>query len=652
MSALAGILTFGSGAAVNEYDLAKMAAALDARGPDGGLDLVSGNIGMSYRAFHTNRESRIEVQPLITREGHMLTWNGRLDNRADLIRELKSRLPHASASEIPDSTIVMAAYLKWGKECFHRFVGDFCLGLWDNRVRILYLVRDVAGTRALKYHIDRDRIVWSTETAALLNLQNSSSEIDEEYIAGSMSLSPVRGLTPYKNIHSVKPAHVVTVAATGALRSERFWKLDPSKEIRYATDEQYQEHALHEFSEAIRCRLRSDRPVFAELSGGLDSSSIVCVADQLIRNGAAQTQRLETVSQVFDECPTSDERRYIRLIETQRQVPGHHINEDNFRLLAPVPDDVAILTPNPVVLSFGFHSQVRKAMDRGGARVLLSGLGGDQMFGGVSGAYPEVADLLASGRLIALNQSLGLWSKARKRSYLGLLWKDAIIRQFPQRLQAITCGRAGELPPWYNREFSSRMKLRERMLAREHLRSFPTHSGRDQAGGFLSAVKSISSCWRMEQFGIEDTYPYAHRPLVEFLQAIPLDQLMRPGENRVVMRRMLAGILPEEIAKRRTKGNPGEAIFRAIARESGRLRAVFEKSRLCERGYIDKEPLFAALDRARHGYEMHSAFLVQTISLEFWLRDLETRDSLTRSPAVVPRRLAWTHAAEPVSPAV
>lgn len=653
MSALAGILNFGSEAApVCEYDLATMAAALDARGPDGGFYLVSGNIGMSYRAFHTNRESRLEIQPLLTREGHMLTWNGRLDNRDDLIRELKSRLPQASADATPDLTIVMTAYLKWEKECFHRLVGDFCLALWDNRLRVLYLVRDVAGTRALKYRIDRDRIVWSTETAALLALQKSACEIEEEYIAGSMSLSPVRGLTPYKNVLSVKPAHVVTVKATGELRTERFWRLNSSRAIRYSTDEQYQEHALEQLTEAIRCRLRSDRPVFAELSGGLDSSSIVCLGDRVIRNGEAQTQTLETVSHVFDECPTSDERRYIRLVEAQRQIPGHHIKDEDFRLLAPLPNDVSIVTPNPVVLSFGFHSGIRNAMDRAGARVLLSGLGGDQMFGGVYGAYPEVADLLASGRLLALNQSLRAWSKAMKRSYAGLLWKDAIVRQFPQRLQAITTSRAPQLPSWYNGEFSRQMKLQERMLAKERLRSFQTHSARDQARGFLSAVRSISSCWRTEQFGIDVAYPFAHRPLVEFLQAIPLDQLMRPGENRVVMRRMLAGILPDEIASRRTKGNPREAIFRAIARESERLRLVFDNSRLCARGYIDKEPLFAALDRARHGYETHSAFLVQTILLEFWLRDLETRDSLTRSPAVVPRTLAWAHAGEPVTPAV
>jgi asparagine synthase (glutamine-hydrolysing) len=649
MSALAGILNFGSGAApVNEHDLAKLGATLDSRGPDGGFDTVSGNIGMSYRAYHTSRESRLEVQPLVSREGHMLTWNGRLDNRDDLIGKLN--LPHANT--VPDLTIVMAAYVEWEKDCFTRLVGDFCLALWDSRRRVLYLVRDIAGTRALKYHLDRDRIVWSTETGALLALQDRAWEIDEEYIAGAMSLAPIPGRTPYKNILSVKPAHVLTVKATGEVRSERYWRLDPSKVIRYSTDEQYQEHALEQFNDAIRCRLRSDRPVFAELSGGLDSSAIVCLADRLIEKREVQAPRLETVSHVFDECPTSDERRYIQLVEAQRQIAGNHIKDEDFRLLAPLPDDVAIVTPNPVVLSFGLHSGIRKAMDHAGSRVLLSGLGGDQMFGGVYGAYPEVADLFAAGRFLTLNQRLRAWSKTGKRSYVSLLWKDAIVRQFPQRWQAITTGRAAQLPRWYNQDFSRRMKLQERMLAKDPLRSFPTHSSRDQARGFLSAVKSISSCWRTEQFGIDVTYPFAHRPLVEFLQAIPLDQLMRPGENRVVMRCMLAGILPDEIASRRTKGNPREAVFRAIARESGRLRSVFDNSRLCARGYIDKEPLLAALDRARHGYETHSAFLVQTLSLEFWLRDLETRDSLTRSPAVVPGRIAWAHAAEPVTPAV
>jgi asparagine synthase (glutamine-hydrolysing) len=652
MSALAGILNFGSNPApVDEYALARMGAALNARGPDGGHDLVAQNIGMSYRAFHTNRESRGEAQPLVNSAGHMLTWNGRLDNREELISQLRGFLLEAR-HDIPDVNIVMAAYEKWNEECFVRLIGDFSLALWDGYLKILYLVRDAAGTRPLKYHIDDSRILWSTETSALLNVLDGSVEIEENFIADAMSLRPSSGITPFKNIKAIEAAHVLTLTAHGRLSIRRFWSLDPAKEIRYRTDEEYEEHGRFEFMEAVRCRLRADRPVFAELSGGLDSSSIVCLADKVIAEGRAQTSRVETVSHVFDDSPTSDERRFISLVETQRGIRGHHMIDEEHPLLTPLPEDIRIVSPNPIVLSYGYHSGVGAAMAPLGARVLLSGLGGDQMFGGIAGAYPEVADHLVSLRLIALHRSLRAWSRARKRAYLELLWKDAIVRLFPRRFQAMASKRPTPLPPWYSRGFVSRMKLHDRAVTDFAPKGFRKPSAKDQARGFVSTVNNISACWRNEQFGIEVTYPYVHRPLVEFLQAIPLDQLVRPGRNRVLMRQIMTGILPAEIAERRTKGNPSEAIFRAVGRESERLRSVFENSSLCARGYIEKEPFLAALDRARHGYEMYSAFLVQTISLEFWLRGLEEGPLLTRNLTAVPRKLSWEPAAGSVSPAV
>src|SRR5215203_4611116 len=627
MSAFAGILNFGNEPApVDEYAFSRMATALDSHGPDGGGNLINNRLGMSYRAFHTNRESRLEVQPFTSSEGHMLTWNGRLDNRDELIPQLRDYL-HRSV-DITDLSILVAAYEKWRKNCFGKLIGDFSLALWDAHLRVLYLVRDMAGARALKYHINGTRIIWSTETTSLLNFLGSC-ELDEEFIASALALVHTRELTPFKNIVFTKPAHVVTVTANGQLSKEQFWELDANKRIRYRTDDEYREHGLAEFKEAIRCRLRSDRPVFAELSGGLDSSSIVCLADKLVAEGLSEAPNVDTVSHVFENSPTSNESKYLSLVEAQRGKIGHRINDDEHPLLTPLPDDVRIVTPNPIVLSHGFHSGVCAAMNRAGSRVLLSGTGGDQMFGGVYGAYPEVADHLHALRLFALHRSLRSWSRALKRPYVELLWKDALVRLLPEHLQARALRKPSRFPPWYNREFVKRMKLDGRSASTTVPRSFRRPSERDQAAGFLSVVNMVSSCWRNEQFGIDVTYPYLHRPLVEFLQAIPLDQLLRPGRNRVLMRSMMTGILPDEIRERRSKGNPGEAFFRAIARESNRLRSEFQNSRLCAQGYIDKTALIAAFDRARHGYEKYSAFLVQTISLEFWLRGFEQRVSQT-----------------------
>ena len=427
MSAFGGILSFDN-TPPDPRLLSQIGHTLDARGPDGGGEFVAGNIGMSYRAFHTTAESRFTTQPLVTPQGQMLTWSGRLDNRDDLIRQLRNGLPRGPHSA--DSQIVMTAYSTWGDECFVRLLGDFCLALWDAHLKVLHLVRDLAGTRPLNFFIDEKWVAWSTELATLLDLFVTDPEVEDEYVAGYLARSPEPGLTPYKKILAVKPAYIVAFTQTGRRSERRFWGLDPNKQIRYRSDTEYAEHFLHEFRDAVRCRLRSDRPVFAELSGGLDSSSTVAIADSIIAKGEVETPRLETVSQVFDESSSSDERKFIRLMEEQRGITGHHISEAAYRLLSPVPDDLVIVTPNPILGSFGYHTGLCEAMQNSGARVLLSGLGGDELLGSNYSAYPELADHLISLKPLLLHRRIQNWSQALKDPILNCSGKARYGRHF------------------------------------------------------------------------------------------------------------------------------------------------------------------------------------------------------------------------------
>jgi asparagine synthase (glutamine-hydrolysing) len=623
MSAFCGILNFDNTPPEGRL-LSQMGRGLEARGPDGGDDVLGTNIVMGYRALHTTAESRWSVQPLVTPQGHILTWNGRLDNRDELIQQLRDDLPRGPHST--DSQIVMAAYLTWGDGCLVRLLGDFSLALWDPRLRILHLVRDIVGTRPLNFVRDEKRVAWSTELATLLDLFVTDPEIEDEYVAGYLARAPEPGLTPYKKIFAVKPGYVVTFTQTGRRSERRFWGLDPNKQIRYGTDTEYAEHFLHDFRAAVRCRLRSDRPVFAELSGGLDSSSTVAIADSIIRNGEAETPRLETVSQVFDESGSSDERKFIRLIEAQRGIAGHHISDAEYRLLSPVPDNLVIVTPNPILASLGYHTGLCEVMEKSGARVLLSGLGGDELLGSNYSAYPELADHLISLKPLLLHRRLQKWSQALKRSYLELLWQSAIRPTLPRKTRAaLTRGQANGIAVWFNPSYVKRMNLHERRLAPVDIFGFRLPSGADQVAGFLSIMQTVSLCFRREYSAIDTTYPYLHRPLVEFLHAIPFEQLVKPGENRSLMRRAMTGILPEKIAQRKTKGRPKEAILRALRREWSRLRPMFEDARVCAHGYMQAEPLLAALDRTKYGVETFSSPLIRTITLELWLRALEQR---------------------------
>src|SRR5258708_2167464 len=149
--------------------------------------------------------------------------------------------------------------------------------------------------------------------------------LNEEYIAGWFSMFPAVHLTPCVGIHSVPPSSSVLLGS-GKHNISKYWDLDPEKKIRYRTDAEYEEHFRNVFAKAVQRKLRSDSPILAELSGGRDSSSIVCMADTVIGRGAAETPRLDTVSYYDDSEPNWNERPYFSKVEEKRGRTGCHIN--------------------------------------------------------------------------------------------------------------------------------------------------------------------------------------------------------------------------------------------------------------------------------------------------------------------------------------
>jgi hypothetical protein len=191
------------------------------------------------------------------------------------------------------------------------------------------------------------------------------------------------------------------------------------------------------------------------------------------------------------------------------------------------------------------------------------------------------------------------------------------------------------LPSWIDERFVAQMNLHERHLGIPDGFGFDLPSRRDQAAGFLSVMRIVAKASYRARGGIEVSHPYLHRPLVEYLQAIPCEQRVRPGEARSLMRRSLRDLLPEKILKRQGKKGPEEALFRAVARQWPQLHPIFKDARVCASGYVDANALQATLERVRHGCETYSFAVIQTISLEFWLRALERRSLPAGNTAVM-----------------
>ena len=620
MSAIGGIVNF-NGAPVDDELLVRLGHGLDTYGPDGGLDVHQNFIGMVYRAFHTNRESRTERQPVVSSDGCILAWDGRLDNREELISLMRAELKNDHS----DSSIVIHAYKRWGAAFLTWIIGDFALSLWDSTSRTLFLARDPVGARLLFFHGNADRLIWSSRLEPLLQLEEIKLEVDDDYVAGFLSLRPKQQLTPYKNISAVPPANVLT-AKNGTVRLQRFWNLEPAKEIRYATDSEYEEHFTHLFSEAVGTRLRVDGPVWADLSGGLDSSSIVCVADEIIKNAPTQSTSIETVSAVFDESPSSDERRFIRHVEEKRGKAGHHFKESEYPLLVNFDSEDFRTIPNPLELWTEYHKGVRNDMRAQGARVLLCGIGGDELLTSSPDPYPELADLLVQLKLSHLHQRLQAWSLALKEPYLQVFLRHSLIPSLPRRLQRFykSRQRAKDLS-LFQPDFIKRFDLRDRLLGPKDIFGFQLPSSRGQAIAFLSVTDVISPGHLLAWGTLDISYPFTHRPLVEFLQAIPATQWIRPGETRSLMRRALQTYLPPKIVARKGKGNPAEATLRAVAREWPRLCELLRNALVCAGGYVDSAALNTLIEKPNFEREPAGLDVLRIAYLELWLRDIERR---------------------------
>lgn len=616
MSAIGGIYSF-EGDLVDETALVELDQGLASLGPDGGGYLKSGAVGMVARAFHTTKESRHEIQPLRSFTGQILCWDGRLDNREEMISILRDELH----GDFTDAGIVMAAYLKWGIDFLPRLIADFALSLWDPAHRSLILARDVIGARDLYYHVDHRGSTWSSDLRQLIRVARIKPEVDEHYIAGYLTRLPASSESPFKNVNLVPPAHAVLIK-DGDVQVRRFWVLNPDHEIRYRRDADYEEHFRQLFTEAVRCCMRSDGPVWSDLSGGLDSSSIVCVADQLIKSGEFEATELETVSCIRNESVSSNELKFIRYVEEWIGKQGYHLPESAFPIFSAEANEVSPI-PNALDIFASYHKQVNELMTANGARVRLCGSGGDQILNSVPSPSGALGDDLVCGKFVQLHKDLCTWSRALNKPYLKLFWEDAVepllSTKLQLRLKRDLIRRFSDL---YDPRFVRRTNIKERMLSPRDPFGFRLPSSRKQSVNFLTAVRSISAGYARVLQNIELRFPILHRPLVEFMQAVPRDQRIRPGEKRSLQRRALKNVLPPEVLNRRGKGNPSEAVFRALTREYARLHSLLSDSYVARYGFVNQQALLKVLERTRSG-DKRVGEIFRIIALEFWLRSLE-----------------------------
>jgi asparagine synthase (glutamine-hydrolysing) len=618
MSVQAGIWNL-NGEPVDRRLLGNLSHSLMRQGPDGESCEVSDSIALLYRPFHTTAESRREKQPYTSPRGFILTWDGRLDNREELL----CRFGHDLESDPTDVAIVAAAFDHWETHCFPELIGDWAVSIWMPQQRELIFAIDYMAIRHIFYDLNKDRIWWSTDLAALILLSGNKFQIDDDYIAGYFANDPDAHLTPYRGIREVPPGQSVRIH-NRKIRIERYWQFSPKSRIRYKRDAQYEEHFRHLFRQSVQRRLRSDCPVLAELSGGLDSTSIVCMADDLLAKRGAP--RLDTLSNFDKTEPHGDDFIYFQKVEAYRGRIGHHL--DVSKCVSSDSLEYPDFSAFPGCLGVGRTLQVERAniVRAGGYRAVLSGTGGDEFMGGVPDPREHLADLLVQAKFITLAKQLVAWSLVKRKPWIQLLWQSAILLLPPYLGRYLT--KEGQVEQWLKKEFTKRTQIAIRQLGPSEYFGLRLPTRRAYMACVLAMANKMSLHAPRLLALEEPRYPYLDKNLVEFIMSIPASQLLRPGERRSLMRRSLIGIVPPEILSRRSKQLATRTPIVALQNNLAQLETALHSSVASGMGYIDQARFFDAFRAAKNGKPVHTVRLLKTVALEFWLRDLIARGLL------------------------
>jgi asparagine synthase (glutamine-hydrolysing) len=481
--------------------------------------------------------------------GLRVAFSGRLHARDELLRLLD--LPRGAGCD--DAALVLAAYGRWADDCPARLLGDFAFVVWDPQRRRLVAARDAMGTRTLFYARTPDAWLLASEHGQLAAHRDAAFAPDEASLRRLLELDLAdRAMTYWRGVRRLPPGHVLTLdGAEPAVRP--YWRPDPRAEIRLPDREAYAERFRTLLAEAVRCRLDGPEPVGCLFSGGVDSSSVLSMA-HVVRDRAGPP--IKAFSMVFPAAPV-DDRRYVEPVRERFGAEIHYVPPP---VMAPVRDlDAALRRMRGPFVDAHHHvlEPLFSACVAGGCRVVLTGLRGDDVFGGLG----YLADRLGTLRLAGLRAELAAWSSVVGVPARRLFWSQCVL-------------------PWIAWARPLKRLVRPPALAASRLGSplaFPGGLARAEAIDLVTGPMTMLTTELFElnaaSHGLVPAYPLWDRRVVEFLLAAPVETRIGGGVTKRLLREAMSGLAPEANLRRRDKLSLAPFFRRGLVHED-RARVV------------------------------------------------------------------------------
>jgi|CXWL01.1.fsa_nt_gi asparagine synthase (glutamine-hydrolysing) len=637
MCGIAGIFDF-QGRTVEADDITRMCDALIHRGPDEAGFHVADGLALGMR-----RLSVIDVeggsQPVRNEDGTVwVVFNGEIYNFRELRRDLENA-GHIFETHT-DTEVIAHLYEEHGVSCVEHLRGMFAFALWDVRRRQLMVARDRLGVKPLYWCDGTGRLLFASELKAILQL----AEVPRKLNWGSVDHLFTFLTTPSREsiiegVHKLEPGHLLVASASAGVRLHRYWK--PSFAPDHGKPEShFVEGVRGLLAESVKLRLVSDVPIGAFLSGGLDSSAVVATM------AALMDQPVQTFSIGFSECEFNE-------LDHARKVAKRFGTDHHELILQPdvvdVLEDIAWFLDEPFGDSSAIPTYLVSKMAAEHVTVVLSGDGGDELFGGYEkyriegrerGALPAAAraalrglgnlmpDGMKGGNFVRHH---GLGDGERYLDAQTLFREDQKRRLFtPEAYAALTAGDAAEDEAAAMLRGGSHWLSELQRLDIE--RSLPLD--------ILTKVDRMSMA-----HSLESREPLLDHRLVEFAATIPPEMQMKNGTGKYVFKQAMRGVLPDEVIDRPKQGFgiPLGHWFRG--RLSSFLRDLLLSGPALSRGIFQRAYVIKLIERHEAGRDL-GLELWTLISFELWCRAF-LDGTLPRPTSRPPRRSPGPQAVRP-----
>ncbi len=526
------------------------------RGPD--------DVGVETRGKATLGMRRLAIfdpanghQPMSTADGRFqIVFNGAIYNH----RELRSELSRSGAvfRTNCDTEVLLEAFARWGEGCVAKLRGMFAFAVWDGREESLHLARDPFGIKPLYYQQRGQRLTFASEVRALL-AGGVAAEIDAEAVAEFLAWFAVPApRTIYRGVVSLLPGELARFK-NGELTTTQTWSFSArSGSVRAArSPEEFTAELRVRLEDSIRAHTLADVPVGAFLSGGLDSSGVV---GMMTRHSA---RKLKTFSIGFEEAAFSEQKeaeesaRHFGTEHTSRIVTGREVAADLSAILR------SLDQPTGDGINTYYVSETAR---RGGVTVALSGLGGDELFGG----YPSFQDIPRLERWLSLWKVLPGFARAPLLSRL----RHAGAQQRKLADLLAHARNRDELAALYRTVMphSTLLPLLSGDAQRAAVAASPFHPALPELQAALAGctTRETISAWELRTYmadlllrdsdvmsmrhSLELRVPFVDRPLIEWLSAQPAQYRYTPGQPKRALASALADLLPPALHTRRKRG--------------------------------------------------------------------------------------------------